>query len=340
MRKLIVAIAFTTFNILLAQAQLVNIEFPANGAKWLYKNHRVGSDVHYLEVFKQTDSVPKYHLSPPLDTMRHYAFKCIMLDSNYAVLDSFTFFLAKYLRNKPDDSLYNRYIYLIKDSFTGGYPYIANYIYNNPTQVPRYYYPTYGYTSGTFASRNSSGYGWIFLDSVGCYEINGRSLWGYKYTLTRDFYTNPSGSFCFEAKGSKGSFVDRLGYINNFMIPIDTCKDNKLGTIELVKYSDPDLGVIEIFALKRCTFLSTPSLKPVNGEFSIYPNPVKSGNSVFIGGNSSKKINYRICDMIGNEIDKGSTSGEIKVPGIKSGIYLIKLQGDAFGNTLCLLVTD
>ena len=66
-----------------------------------------------------------------------------------------------------------------------------------------------------------------------------------------------------------------------------------------------------------------------NSEFSIYPNPSKSGTQLFLQGLNGNNLNYRIINNLGQEIARGNVSNDNEIEiknNLAKGVYFVSIS--------------
>ena len=66
-----------------------------------------------------------------------------------------------------------------------------------------------------------------------------------------------------------------------------------------------------------------------NSEFSIYPNPLKSGTQLFLQGLKGNNLNYRIINNLGQEIARGNVSNDNEIEiknNLAKGVYFVSIS--------------
>ncbi|MGI9580603.1 GEVED domain-containing protein [Chryseobacterium sp. RRHN12] len=90
-------------------------------------------------------------------------------------------------------------------------------------------------------------------------------------------------------------------------------------------------GQVEDYTVKFVTNLGTSEVKADNGDLTIYPNPVATGDKIFIKAKNGKNLKVSISDMSGRLISAPSVTeegnGVFKVDQqLEKGVYMIQVS--------------
>ncbi|UKB80085.1 GEVED domain-containing protein [Chryseobacterium sp. MEBOG07] len=90
-------------------------------------------------------------------------------------------------------------------------------------------------------------------------------------------------------------------------------------------------GQVEDYTVKFVTNLGTSEVKADNGDLTIYPNPVATGDKIFIKAKNGKNLKVSISDMSGRLVASPSVteegSGVFKVDQqLEKGVYMIQVS--------------
>jgi len=90
-------------------------------------------------------------------------------------------------------------------------------------------------------------------------------------------------------------------------------------------------GQVEDYSVTLVTNLGTSEIKADNEDLAIYPNPVASGDNVFIKAKNGKDLKVSILDMSGRLIASPSVTGEGKDiykinQQLEKGVYMIQIS--------------
>ena len=80
------------------------------------------------------------------------------------------------------------------------------------------------------------------------------------------------------------------------------------------------------------TVHESSSQKPLE----VYPNPV--ADVLHLRNLSGEKVEYRIFNMLGQEVVSGFTSGTISVSALDEGLYFLQVNGENCRKTAKLIV--
>ena len=68
----------------------------------------------------------------------------------------------------------------------------------------------------------------------------------------------------------------------------------------------------------------------------VYPNPVSE--VLYIKNLPCETVEYTICNVLGQEVATGTTSGTLSVAALEKGLYVLQLKGDEFRRTTRIIV--
>ena len=68
----------------------------------------------------------------------------------------------------------------------------------------------------------------------------------------------------------------------------------------------------------------------------VYPNPVSE--VLYIKNLPCETVEYTICNVLGQEVATGTTSGTLSVAALEQGLYVLQLKGDEFRRTTRIIV--
>lgn len=90
-------------------------------------------------------------------------------------------------------------------------------------------------------------------------------------------------------------------------------------------------GQIEDYTVKFVTNLGTSEVKADNGDLTVYPNPVATGDKIFIKAKNGKNLKVSISDMSGRLVSSPSVTeegnGVFKVDQqLEKGVYMIQIS--------------
>ncbi|WP_228413720.1 GEVED domain-containing protein [Chryseobacterium sp. CH21] len=90
-------------------------------------------------------------------------------------------------------------------------------------------------------------------------------------------------------------------------------------------------GQVEDYTVKFVTNLGTSEVKADNSDLTVYPNPVSTGDKIFIKAKNGKNLKVSISDMSGRLVSSPSVSeegnGVFKVDQqLEKGVYMIQVS--------------
>lgn len=90
-------------------------------------------------------------------------------------------------------------------------------------------------------------------------------------------------------------------------------------------------GQVEDYTVKFVTNLGTSEVKADNGDLTVYPNPVATGDKIFIKAKNGKNLKVSISDMSGRLVSSPSVTeegnGVFKVDQqLEKGVYMIQVS--------------
>lgn len=90
-------------------------------------------------------------------------------------------------------------------------------------------------------------------------------------------------------------------------------------------------GQVEDYTVKFVTNLGTSEVKADNGDLTVYPNPVATGDKIFIKAKNGKNLKVSISDMSGRLVSSPSVTeegnGVFKVDQqLEKGVYMIQIS--------------
>lgn len=102
-------------------------------------------------------------------------------------------------------------------------------------------------------------------------------------------------------------------------------------------------GQVEDYAVTLVTNLATSEVKADNDDLVIYPNPVASGDKVFIKAKNGKDLKVSISDMSGRLVASPSVVGEGKDvykinQQLEKGVYMIQVSNGKNSKTSKLII--
>ncbi|AZA78247.1 T9SS C-terminal target domain-containing protein [Chryseobacterium sp. G0186] len=102
-------------------------------------------------------------------------------------------------------------------------------------------------------------------------------------------------------------------------------------------------GQIEDYTVRFVTNLGTSEVKADNGNLTIYPNPVATGDKVFIKAKNAKNLKVSISDMSGRLVASPSVSeegnGVFKIKQqLEKGVYMIQVSNGKENKTSKLII--
>lgn len=102
-------------------------------------------------------------------------------------------------------------------------------------------------------------------------------------------------------------------------------------------------GQIEDYAVTLVTTLGTSEVKANNDDLVIYPNPVATGDKVFIKAKNGKNLKVSISDMSGRLVASPSVSGEgngiFKInQQLEKGVYMVQISNGNDSKTSKLII--
>ncbi len=161
---------------------------------------------------------------------------------------------------------------------------------------------------------------WIEIDLQGTYEISFiKAFSGYKG------YNRPLNNFKFQYWNGS-AWGDLLNIKNNsnseFYAGFEPTLTNKV-RLEVTK---ADEDVVKLFEIEVFGKYITNTNTPNNNTLSLFPSV--SSEKVYITGLDKENL-IHIYDMTGTHIKSVTTSGEINVSELKSGIYILQIEGNS-----------
>lgn len=128
-------------------------------------------------------------------------------------------------------------------------------------------------------------------------------------------------------------------YSTNITAPASVVLNTPLRMRVLVDDENPNMtpcgqlmyGQVEDYTVKFVTNLGTSEVKADNGDLTIYPNPVATGDKIFIKAKNGKNLKVSISDMSGRLISAPSVTeegnGVFKVDQqLEKGVYMIQVS--------------
>jgi hypothetical protein len=102
-------------------------------------------------------------------------------------------------------------------------------------------------------------------------------------------------------------------------------------------------GQVEDYTVKFVTNLGTSEVKADNGDLTVYPNPVATGDKIFIKAKNGKNLKVSISDMAGRLVASPSAieegNGIFKVDQqLGKGVYMIQVSNGKESKTSKLII--
>jgi len=146
--------------------------------------------------------------------------------------------------------------------------------------------------------------------------------------------------------------TDQGNFSANFTPPATAVMNTPLRMRVLVDANDPSLisacgqlnyGQVEDYAVKLVTTLGTSEVKADNNDLVIYPNPVATGDKVFIKAKNGKNLKVSISDMSGRLVASPSVSEEgngiFKInQQLEKGVYMVQISNGKDSKTSKLII--
>ncbi|WP_415329192.1 GEVED domain-containing protein [Chryseobacterium sp. MMS23-Vi53] len=142
-------------------------------------------------------------------------------------------------------------------------------------------------------------------------------------------------------------------FSGNFIPPATAVLNTPLRMRVLADYNDPavisacgqlNYGQVEDYSVTLVTtLLGTSDVKADNDDLVIYPNPVASGDQVFIKAKNAKDLKVIISDMSGRRIASPSlteqNTGVYKInQTLKTGVYMVQISNGKDSKTSKLII--
>ncbi|NDP28677.1 MAG: S8 family serine peptidase [Flavobacterium sp.] len=115
---------------------------------------------------------------------------------------------------------------------------------------------------------------------------------------------------------------------------------NSSGSIELKLKSDLSLSCSPVVFQKRAQTLNTINLENNVSSIVLYPNPNKGVFTINLGIANTSFISCKIYDISGKLVYNSNSQTpifNINLPNLSSGLYLVKLEGDNYNETVKFL---
>lgn len=143
-----------------------------------------------------------------------------------------------------------------------------------------------------------------------------------------------------------------IGVFNaNFTAPASVVLNTPLRMRVIVDYNNANItpcgqlkwGQAEDYTVKFVTSLGTSEVKADNNDLVIYPNPVATGDKVFIKAKNGKNLKVSISDMSGRLVASPSVSEEgngiFKInQQLEKGVYMVQISNGNDSKTSKLII--
>lgn len=169
---------------------------------------------------------------------------------------------------------------------------------------------------------------WIDYNNNGTFETNEKVASGNDVPLGADLYGAFTGTFTPPATATLNTPL-RMRVIAD---------DGVLTPCGQLQY-----GQAEDYSVMLVTNLATNEVKADNGDLAIYPNPVATGDNVFIKAKNGKNLKVSISDMSGRLVASPSVSeegnGVYKInQQLEKGVYMVQISNGKESKTSKLII--